>query len=371
MRILHTNMLRGWGGQSNRILTEALGQHRAGHAVALAVPHESKLYQRAAEAGLEVWPHFQFKSPGVFWKFLPDVMRFRRHIREWKPDIIHTHGSQDTWVTVIAGKIAGDFPPIIRTKHNMFVWKKSVANKWLYNRITGYVSISSAIFAQVDSYPGLRGKPHAIIRSIPDTQRFEAPQQTMRGEITGLRDGMFLWGSTGRLRQEKAVDVLLKAFAMLRKKQPTAYLVIAGDGSELEALKALAAELGLDESCFQFLGFRKDVPAVLASLDGYVLASRSEGLGTAILEALAVGLPVVATNTGGIPDSVHHEESGLLAPVDDPAALSAAMERIMTDAALRARLSSGAKKIIHELFDEETLHRQTIEFYTKVCAPAS
>ena len=374
MRILHTNMLRGWGGQSNRILTEALGTRAAGHEVAFAVPHDSVLAKKGREAGLTVFPDYAFKPPAQLWKFIPDLRRLRRDIRAWQPDILHLHGSQDTWLAVIARSLGGPFPILLRTKHNIFDWKKHASNRWLYGQVDAYESISSFIDRQVAEYPGLGDKPRACIPSVPDVEEISrytrvtdpAERTARRAELMpGVPADCFLWGSTGRLRWEKGFDVLLPAFAELRRAQPNAHLVIAGDGSDKSSLEAQATQLGLGQSV-HFLGFRKDVPAILSVLDGYVLASRSEGLGTAILEALAAGLPVVATNVGGIPDSVHHERTGLLVPNENPKELAAAMHRLMEDDSLRNQLGIDARKLVLEVFTAEKLTADTVAYYERL-----
>lgn len=367
LRILHTNMLRGWGGQSNRILTEALGAREAGLEVAFAVPHDSELRKRGMAAGLTTFPDFQFKPPAQVWHFLPDLARLRRVVAEWKPDVLHVHGSQDTWLAVVAKKRSrGNFPPILRTKHNIFEWSRHAANQWLYKNCDAYLSISNFIDKQIEDYPGIGAKPRCLIHSIPDLDRFRQPTASIRSTFAHVKPHHFLWGTAARLRSEKGCDILLRAFAELRKTHPYAYLVIAGSGSDRAQLEELAASLGLDESCLEFLGFREDIPAIYRSVDAYVHSSRSEGLGTAILEALACGIPVVAGDVGGIPDSVHHEATGLLAKPEDPLALAAGMARIMDDAALRERLKQGALRIIEESFTRDVLIRKTVNFYRQI-----
>ncbi|MDX2177849.1 MAG: glycosyltransferase family 4 protein [Candidatus Sumerlaeia bacterium] len=371
MRILHTNMLRGWGGQSNRILVEMRGAVRAGHTVALAAPHMAPLLAKAREAGVEPWPGYEFKPPFQLWHSVPDTRRFLDDVRRFKPDLVHLHGSQDTWLAVLARKLAPrDVPLLLRTKHNDYPWSRHGGNRWLYNQVDAYLSISTFIQKQILDYPRLAAKPHALIRSVPDPSLLDALPAPIRDEVPGLKPGMFLWVSTARMRPEKAHEITLRAFAKVRAARPDAFLLIAGAGSLLEDHRALAARLGLGPDAAWLPGFRKDVPALLASADAYVLASRLEGLGTAILEALAAGLPTVATNVGGIPDSVIHERTGLLVPPEEPETLAAAMLRIMGDAELRRRLSEGARAHVREQFDEERLVRETVAYYERLLGGA-
>lgn len=370
LRILHTNMLRGWGGQSNRILKEAVYALEKGHLVALAVPEDSKLAARGAEAGLEVWPGFRMRPPANVRVFIPDLVRLRRRLAEWRPDIIHVHGSPDTWLVAVARAIPGRTGriPVVRTKHNIFPWARHSMNRWLYRQLDGTIGISSYIMEQLSTYGELDGKPRVMIPSVPETEAIRAAKG--RPDVTrrGVGPDTFVWASTGRLRREKGFDVLLRGWRLVveARGRGTCRLVIAGDGSEAGALAVLAKDLGLGEPELEFLGFREDVPELLKAADGYVLASRSEGLGTAILEALAAGLPAVATRVGGIPDSIRHERTGLLVRPEDPEELAAALMRVMDDREFAKRLGSEASLLIDLEFSRESMGRRTLEFYKEV-----
>jgi glycosyltransferase involved in cell wall biosynthesis len=358
-------MLRGWGGQSNRILMEALGTRRLGHEIAFAVPHDSVLARKGRDEGIDVWPHFQFKPPAQLWYFLPDLIRLQRQVSRWRPDVIHTHGSQDSWLVAVLKALSGrDFPTVIRTKHNIFPWRMHRTNRWLYARMDGFVSISSYVEKQIVEYPDVGELPRALVPDAPEIEAIDqAEPVSIRDEIPEIPSDAFLWGSTGRLRSEKGFDVLLRAWARVWEKRKDCYLVIAGDGSDRSRLIEQASALGLGDDCLKFLGFRRDVPGLLKALDGYVLTSRSEGLGTAILEALAAGCPVVATNVGGIPDSVHHEQTGLLVGNENVEEIAAAMLRLMEEPGLGGRLGKAGCQLIKDEFTKEALAIKTATFY--------
>ncbi len=363
-------MLRGWGGQSNRILVEMRGARRAGHEVALAAPQGAELARRCSDDGVQVWPGYRMRPPVLLPIFLADLARLASDIDRFEPDLIHTHGSQDTWLVVALKSRRAKFPPVIRTKHNIFPWRPSVPNRWLYGRIDAFIGISDFIEREIAAFPGIADRPRIAIHSVPDLSRYSGRCATsVRAELSTMPEGAFLWGVSARLRPEKALDTLLRAFALVRGTHPRAFLALAGDGSERAALEALARQLALGPDAVAFLGFRQDVPQFLSALDAYVLPSRDEGLGTAILEALAVGLPVVATRVGGIPESVIHERTGLLVPPDNPEALAAAMRRIMDEPALRETLPAGAREHIRANFTEDVLVEKTLAFYERVAHP--
>jgi glycosyltransferase involved in cell wall biosynthesis len=149
-----------------------------------------------------------------------------------------------------------------------------------------------------------------------------------------------------RLDRLKGHDVLLKALAWMKED---AELLIVGDGPERGALEVLAAELGVQDRV-RFAGFRKDVPDLLAASDFFVLPSRTEGLPLSVLEAMAHGLPSIATPVGGVPEALNGEECGILVPVDDVHRLAAVMGTLVGDPQLRRRLGAAAETRVRKHF---------------------
>jgi glycosyltransferase involved in cell wall biosynthesis len=148
-----------------------------------------------------------------------------------------------------------------------------------------------------------------------------------------------------RLQPEKGIDELLEATAALNDRVSGLAVVVAGEGPERGRLEAAARERALERS-FLLLGHRPDIGRVLASADAFCLPSRHEGLPLSLLEGMRAGLPCVATAVGGIPGLVEDGVSGLLVPPRDPAVLAAAIERVLTDADLAARLGEEARRVV-------------------------
>jgi glycosyltransferase involved in cell wall biosynthesis len=175
--------------------------------------------------------------------------------------------------------------------------------------------------------------PEGKLRVIPNgldltNYSWTAPQREKARRETGCLLDSFLWLAVGRLELQKDWPTLLTAFASVAHRQPEAQLRIAGHGSLEAELKAQAQKLGL-EAHVQFLGVRNDIPDLLAASDALVLSSAWEGLPNVVLEAMAAGKPVVATQVGGVPELVEAEVTGVLVPPADPAALAAAMLSLM------------------------------------------
>jgi glycosyltransferase involved in cell wall biosynthesis len=148
----------------------------------------------------------------------------------------------------------------------------------------------------------------------------------------------------------KAQDVLVRAAAALKERGVGVTTLFLGDGAERAGVERLAGELGLGPAEVRFLGFRNDVPDLLAASDVFVLPSRSEGFPMSILEAMSHRLPVVCTPVGGNPELVADGEHGILVPVDDVAALAGAMEKVAADEALRKRLGDAGHARVRDDF---------------------
>ncbi|MGR7024928.1 glycosyltransferase [Geodermatophilus sp. URMC 62] len=175
--------------------------------------------------------------------------------------------------------------------------------------------------------------------------------------------GRLVVGGVGRLDRQKGFDVLLRAVADL----PAVHVVLVGDGPEREALEKLAADLGLEERV-TMVGWSGDAPGLMRSFDVLAVPSRWEGLPLVVLEAMFGGVPVVATPVGGVSDAVRHEETGLLVAVEDVGDLTAALDRLEGDPALRRRLAAEAAAEAGRRFTAEAMVRSYEALYDELLA---
>lgn len=208
--------------------------------------------------------------------------------------------------------------------------------RWACQRAAGVIALSDRL-AELKRAEGLApGNIHVIAPGV-DLDLFEGP---FVDPFPGYEGPLVVF--VGRLVPEKGVRVLAHAAAQLGT--PNARVIFIGDGPERAALEAIRARFGLQDRV-QFTGFRPhdEVPSILKRADVLVLPSLSEELGSVLLEAMSAGVAIVASRTGGIPSLVHHEINGLLVPPGDPAELAAALDRVLTDESLAARLRSGAR----------------------------
>lgn len=199
------------------------------------------------------------------------------------------------------------------------------------------------------------GYPAAKLHHVPnavDCARFARPRE-MQGDLRVV--------FVGRHVAVKALDVLLQAWSSTRRPAG-AKLILAGDGPERARLMAMAETLGLADSVV-FPGMVHDVPALLATAAVYVQPSHQEGLPNAVLEAMAAGLPVAATRISGHEDIIVEGETGLLVPPGDPAALAAALQRLLDDPALREHLGRHAAAYVGEHFAIPVVLASLLQLY--------
>jgi glycosyltransferase involved in cell wall biosynthesis len=251
-------------------------------------------------------------------------------------DVVHTH----MYASAVAAAIAvNETPvPLVLHEHSEATWRDSRSRavaRAAYARSVAVVAVSAAIgrrLVDVDGVPP--HKIHVLPNALP-------PQpERVATAIATLRHGPLV-GAVARLEPEKGIEVFVRAAAQLRRVVPSCRFVIVGDGSQRAALQQLAAQLDVR---IAFLGFRIDGPALVGALDLLVVPSFSEGTPLVILEAMAAGVPVVATAVGGIPEQVRAEHEALLVPPGDPGALAAACSRVLHDPELARRLTAAAHR---------------------------
>jgi glycosyltransferase involved in cell wall biosynthesis len=212
------------------------------------------------------------------------------------------------------------------------------------SRISAVVGVSDRSARRLEHVLGLRpGRVRVVCNGVPEPG-------TRRSVATP--PGRVVVGAVGRLDRQKGFDLLLRAVADLSD----VHLVLVGDGPERHALEELTADLGLQER-ITMAGWSAEAPSLMRSFDVLAVPSRWEGLPLVVLEAMLAGVPVVATPVGGVPDAVRHEQTGLLVPVDDAAALTAALDRLVTDPGLRRRLAAAAADDARRHFTVEAMVR--------------
>jgi glycosyltransferase involved in cell wall biosynthesis len=227
-------------------------------------------------------------------------------------------------------------------------------------RVDGVIAISSRIARASDEggWPSVRFIPNGIdLRA----QNGVAPPRPRARRSLGLEgDPIVLF--VGRLSHQKGVDVLLEAWTRFIERRPLARLIVLGEGPERLALCGQAERIGIERSV-DFRGLRDDVAAHYAASDLCVFPSRHEGHPIVLLEAMAAGLPVIATRVSGTEDVIEDGRNGLLAPPEEPEELLRVLLRLSGDPVMAARLGAEARKTVEERYDINRVAEETLCFY--------
>ena len=293
-----------------------------------------------------------------------------RLIRKGGFDLVHSHGKGAGLYGRLAARRAR--VPAIHTFHGIHysgypagLGRVYLALERRLGRMTDTVVCVSESEARDAEALGLvpRGRTRVIVNGI-DAHRITqaAASRPSARKTLGLEPDALALGTVARFDQVKALDVLLRGFAVLAAAQPSARLVLIGDGPEARSLRALAASLGI-EARVHFAGVVADASRLLPALDLYVSASRREGLPLALLEAMALGLPVAATRVSGHVDAVEDGMTGVLVGPDDPQGLGSAMESLLVNPALRATMGQAALRRVEERFSASRMAAETADLY--------
>jgi glycosyltransferase involved in cell wall biosynthesis len=338
LRILHTEASSGWGGQEIRILDESAGMQARGHALRIAAPALAPIVDAARRRGLAVDAiPIDRRTPAA-------LRALAATIADFKPDVIVTHSSTDSWLAALATRFGRNRPAIVRTRHLSTPVASGPLNRWLYGRVPRrVVTTGEAVRAML--IKRLRLDP-AHVLSVPtgtDLTRFFPADRAEARRALGLADGPLI-GIVATLRSWKGHRFLIEA--LNDPALAAARLAIVGDGPQDPVLRELVAARGLGARV-RFAGQQNDVAPWMRAFDVMALPSTgNEGVPQALMQAMACGIPVVTTPVGAIPEIVRDGETGLLVPAEDSAALATAIARLLGNAALARRLAAAARDLI-------------------------
>lgn len=338
------------GGMETVFRTLASELRAHGHHVD-EVHHEAVSYRERRDGG-DVWglplrmirTRWKLPTPRSAFESLRSLVWVMRCVRRARPDVVNVH-----FVNAYALYFALLRPlfgyRLVLTSHGSDLMCPSKLDRallpYILRRADAVTTVSAALYQQVVSLdPALATKATVIANGV-DFEYWSQPGHQPTA-VASSSDPTLV--SVGRMERVKGHDVLLRAFAAVLDDVPDARLLLVGDGTQRGALEALAAELGI-ESHVKFLGSleSEDIRAVFRQADIFVLPSRSEGMGLAMLEAMAAGVPVIASAVGGVP-SVLRGDVGLLVPSEDPYALAASIVGMLSSNERRAYLSVQSRR---------------------------
>lgn len=356
--VLHTESSPGLGGQEIRTLDEARWTRERGWRVLLACRPDGRLFEGARQAGLEVVA-VPMTHP---WNGRA-LIQLVRIIRGEKVTLIHTHSSVDGWLGGMAARLSRI--PVVRTRHVSIPIGRgwNPVYTWLADRVITSGEAIRRLVVQAGVAPERVIAISAGVRlgDFPFRQRSDETARSL-----GLRAPVV--GSVAMFRGSKGHAHLLEAFALVRAVHPGATLLLVGEGIRRAWVEGLARGAGL-AGAVVFTGFRRDVAALLGCMDCFVLAStRTEGVPQSLLQAFAAGVPVVASEVGGVPEVVTDGVTGLLVKPESPPALAQAVEMVLAEPAAAARRAEAARALVEARFSHTAAISRLLALYDDLLA---
>jgi glycosyltransferase involved in cell wall biosynthesis len=346
-----------------KVLVEEYGYH-----IAIAcLLRRGELVEEAKRNGIRViGPVMSGKSD------IRVIPRLVRTMRSGKFDIVHTHMFASNFLGRLAALLAG-VSVIVSTVQLIAErekWWEILLDRALQLK-TGMMITSSQAVRRSFIERGIREDKITTIYNGIDFSRFDGidrveARNRIRPEL-GLEDSTFLVGTVARLQRVKGVECLIEAANYIVESVPDARFLIVGDGPQKAELEYRIKQLDLS-SRFIFAGTRGDVPAILSALDLFVLPSLSEALGIAVIEALLMRVPVVATNVGGVPEVVKNRETGLLVPPKDPIRLGEAIAYVYSNRDRAIAMARAGERRVRGMFEISRLARKQVELYEMLLA---
>ncbi len=349
-KVIHVITRLDYGGSAQNTMLTALGHDRAQFELLVVAGYPGRWDAQGGQVATEENCR-RLEKADVRWMLLPSLTREVHLLKDmqalwqltrlfWqeRPALVHTHTSKAGVLGRVAAWIA-KVPVIVHTPHgHVFYGHFGPTRSWLFLQIERVLSaMTDRLIALTDAERQDHLDRHvghadrfAVVPSGIDRERFglARAQGKQQPEWFGCPPDALIVGSVGWLTDIKGHKYLIEAVSKLKKDFPSLHLVIVGSGDRHDALLQQAELAGILDAV-HFLGHRDDVEACLAGMDLFVLPSLNEGMGRALVEAMAAGLPVIASRVGGIPAVISHEHTGLLVPPGNADALADAIRRLL------------------------------------------
>ncbi|THJ24582.1 MAG: glycosyltransferase [Nitrospira sp. CG24E] len=385
-KVIHVITRLDYGGSARNTMLTALSHDRTQFEPLVVAGCPGRWDAQGGQAATEENCR-QLEKAAVRWMLLPSLTRevhpikdaralwqLIRLFRQEQPALVHTHTSKAGVVGRVAAWWAG-VPVIVHTPHgHVFYGHFGPLRSWLFLQVERVLSaITHRLIAlteaerqdHLDRSVGNPGR-FAVVPSGIDRERFgrariDGKQQP---DWFGCPSDALVVGSVGWLTDIKGHEYLIAAIAKLKQDFPSLHLVIIGSGNRQNALLQQAESAGLRDAV-HLLGHREDIAVCLAGMDLFVLPSLNEGMGRALIEAMAAGLPVIASRVGGIPAVISHERTGLLVSPGDASALAEALRRFLDRPEWAKQLGVAASRSVDSRYGSASMVRAIESIFTE------
>ena len=361
MRIAHLSSMTGFYGGEVCLLNLASGMQRRGHTVACVVRPGSRLRRELEAAGIEV-----FSMPLVDWYEPLSVARLRRWLIRKDIQILHTHLPRDYFIAAAATLGTGVLN--VGSRHQLHRISLPVLKRPFMSRFSSMIAVSKAVrrglvASEIMGADRVVTIPNGIERVVDDRSFLDLRQ------VADVDQDTPVVGFVGRLCPGKGVEMLLEAASLLRPRWPEFRLFILGDGpgvnGYVRGLKQMSTRLGLAENV-HFFGYVDNAAAACSAFDVQVVCSRAEPFGLVTVEAMAQGLPVAVTNSGGSPEIVRDGVEGFLVEPDDAETLALRLDCLLDSPGLRREMGARGRERVSRRFTLDHMLDATEALYMKV-----
>jgi glycosyltransferase involved in cell wall biosynthesis len=353
----------GGGERYLELLFDRLDQSR--YRTILICPEPGPFVRKMKERGVETFlVHLApLVNPIALW-------RLTRLLARERVTVLQTHGARANFYGQIAGRLAG-VPVIVSTVHNSLKdYEIRFFTRWFYTKalrltlpfVHRIICVSNSNRRDlIDECPATAALIQTVYNGV-DLAAFSAQpnRRKIRLEL-GITEGPVLV-TVARLTEAKGHRYLLQALPRLLETWPHLCCVFVGNGELRDQLQRLVRELAIERSC-RFVGIREDIADILAAADVVVLPSLSEGFPFVLLEALAMGCPVVASRVNGVPELIENRKTGLLVPPRDPQALETAIREVLSDPTAASKMGAEGRAVVHERFTADHMVANTTAIF--------
>jgi len=361
MKILHINTERTWRGgeQQTLYLLRGLSQRQIG--CHLVCQPDSPMAVKASEAGVEVIPIAMRGEAD-----LPAGRRLHKLIRTHHYDIVHSHTSHAHSLAFMAA-IGCNICRLVTRRVDFTIFRNRFLrfNGIKYRYMADYYIAISQKIKDIMVTDGIAAERITVVHSGIDLQRFARVVGDHLLEEFSLKPDERVVINVAHLAGHKGQKYLVRAIPHVLAALPKVRFFIIGEGELMAELQALSDSLGLKQALI-FTGFRKDVGAFYQIADLFVMSSVQEGLGTAVLDALALGKPVVAANAGGIPEIIRDGETGRLVAAADPQALAQGIVEMLTHKDQAQRMAGRGQALVQEQFSIDAMVENNLAVYRQL-----
>jgi glycosyltransferase involved in cell wall biosynthesis len=346
-----------WRGGQNQALLLLRGLYERGHAAELVATHGSSISHRAKKEGIYV--HSVSRNTPR----LSAALRIHGILAERRAELVHAneaHAVTAAWWAVRNRNI-----PFVVSRRVGYPLSKSWIAQRRYKRADRILANSKWVAEQAEASGAKQEKVRVVYEGTEIPELPSAARRAQARQKWGVAEGAPLLGCVGKLLPDKGQECLIRAMVEIRKDFPEARLLLAGDGSSRRELEKLTAELKLSRAVI-FSGFVRDVEAVYAALDVFLLPSFFEALNNSLLAAMAYQIPSIAFSRGALTEIIEEGKSGLFVSGPEVGEISAAVKRILNDSQFARSLGEAARARVAQNFTAEHMVDQTLEVYKEL-----